>query len=60
LWDVGQQTCLGVISDLGGEVNCCSVGAATDTVDLQRPDNTPSKLACAIVLNNVDMPKWNY
>ncbi|XP_060080166.1 proteasomal ATPase-associated factor 1-like [Ylistrum balloti] len=43
LWDVGQQACLDVFSDCGGEVNCCSIGVPSDVCgDLGQPAAPPS------------------
>ena len=43
LWDVGQQAELFAWDELGGEVNCCALAAADNSVALGRPDRAPSE-----------------
>ncbi|XP_025099117.1 proteasomal ATPase-associated factor 1-like isoform X2 [Pomacea canaliculata] len=42
LWDVGKQECLYAWSDLGGEINCCSLATINTSVDLGAPSVSPS------------------
>lgn len=43
LWDVGEQKQLYAWEDLGGEVNCCTVAAANNSVQIGVPDEKPSE-----------------
>lgn len=44
LWDVGEQTCLGVFSDSGGMVNCCDLGVPSESCgSLEQHLSPPSK-----------------
>lgn len=42
LWDVGQQSCLGTISECGGVLNSCAVGIPENRAMVDDPDTTPS------------------
>ena len=43
LWDVGQQTELYAWTELGGEINCCTLAATDNSVQLGVPEQSPSK-----------------
>ncbi|XP_059152366.1 proteasomal ATPase-associated factor 1-like [Physella acuta] len=34
LWDVGQQACLDTFTDIGGDVNCCSLDIPENSINL--------------------------
>ncbi|KAK2155499.1 hypothetical protein LSH36_238g02048 [Paralvinella palmiformis] len=42
IWDCGSQTCVGVLGDLGGIVNGCSLGVTDREIDLLQPEQRPS------------------
>ncbi|KAK3097247.1 hypothetical protein FSP39_008035, partial [Pinctada imbricata] len=37
LWDVGQQQCLSTFTEIGGNVNCCSLGSIEGAISLEEP-----------------------
>lgn len=43
LWDVGEKKELFAWSELGGEINCCTLAATDNSVQLGVPDKSPSK-----------------
>lgn len=43
LWDVGQKEELYAWTELGGEINCCTLAATDNSVKLGVPDENPSE-----------------
>ena len=43
LWDVGNETCITTIEELGGQVNGCSLAPVDASFNLGVPDSSASK-----------------
>ena len=53
LWDVGQQRCLGTFTDIGGNVNCCSLGVIDSAITLEQPRTQPSNETSIVIMYHI-------